>query len=235
MVAPENLGFARANNLALREAKGELALLLNNDTLVKPGAIDTMLRVMKERPDVGILGPLLLNEDGSVQISYGGMISIHAELLQKFLRAGYARGSWWARRYVEGRAGRVAYPDWVSGACLMVRADVLAEVGLLDENFFMYTEEVDLCQRIRAQGFRIMYTPEAEVVHLGGKSTEFNREGAAYEYRRSQLYFYLKHYGRARLRLLKAYLILKIGAGWAVGSSRRRALNRRLMRMVWEF
>lgn len=231
----ENLGFSRGNNVAIQAARGKYLLLLNNDTLVPLGAVDTMLRLMKERPDVGALGPLLRNADGSVQISYGRMIGFRAELVQKLLFALSARGNRLVRRYLERRARRPANPDWVSGACIMLRADILREVGLLDENFFMYTEEVDLCHRIRGRGYRVLYTPEAEIVHLGGKSTESNSEKAALEYRRSQLYFYLKHYGRGRVRLLKAYLLPKIALAWALGNRARRDLNSRILRLVWDF
>jgi hypothetical protein len=235
LASQENLGFSRGNNLAIQAASGRYLLLLNNDTLVSPGAVDTMLRLMQERDEVGALGPLLRNADGSVQISYGRMIGFRAEFLQKLLFALSARGNPLIRRYLEWRSRRAAYPDWVSGACIMLRADILREVGLLDENFFMYTEEVDLCQRIRRRGYRVFYTPEAEIVHLGGKSTESNSEKAALEYRRSQLYFYLKHYGRARVRLLKAYLVPKVALAWALGSRARRNLNQRLLRLIWDF
>jgi len=235
VASPENLGFSRANNVAMRAARGQYFLLLNNDTVVKPRAVDVMLRIMKERPDVGVLGPLLRNEDGSVQISYGRMISLHAEMWQKFLRKRYDAGDRFFRRYVEARSRRVAYPDWVSGACLMLRADILARVGLLDENFFMYTEEVDLCHRIRGLGYKVLYTPEAEIVHLGGKSTESNADKAAYEYRRSQLYFYRKHYGPHHVRILKAYLVTKIALALALGRPERREFRRSLLKLVWDF
>ena len=235
IASQENLGFSRGNNLAIQAARGRYLLLLNNDTLVTPGALDTLLRLIKARPEVGALGPLLRNADGSVQISYGRMIGFRAELLQKLLFALSSRGNPLVARYLEWRARREAHPDWVSGACILLRADVLRQVGALDENFFMYTEEVDLCHRIRNRGYRVLYSPEAEIVHLGGKSTESNSEKAAIEYRRSQLYFYLKHYGRGRVRMLKAYLLPKTALAWLLGGPARRDLNHRLLRLVWDF
>jgi GT2 family glycosyltransferase len=135
IASPDNIGFSGGNNLAMREAKGALLLLLNNDALVTPGAVDTMLRIMRERPEVGVLGPLLRNGDDSVQISYGSMISFHAEAMQKFLSKRYERGNRFFRRYVENRSRREAYPDWVSGACIMLRAELLGKVGYFDGIF----------------------------------------------------------------------------------------------------
>jgi GT2 family glycosyltransferase len=178
---------------------------------------------------------LTRNEDGSVQISYGSMISFHAELMQKYLSARYEAGSRLFRWYVARRSKKEAYPDWVSGSCLMVRAEILEKAGLFDENFFMYTEEVDLCQRVRNLGYRVLYTPAAEVVHLRGISTETNSEKAALEYRRSQLYFYSKHYGRGKVRLLKVYLLIKLALGWVMGGRAQRPLRGKLLKLVWSY
>ncbi|MFQ5791039.1 MAG: glycosyltransferase family 2 protein [Acidobacteriota bacterium] len=235
IASPENVGFSAANNQAMRRARGDYFLLLNNDALVRPGAVDTMLRIMKARPEVGVVGPLLRNEDGSVQISYGRMISFRAELVQKFVSGRYEAGSPFFRRYIERRSHKAAYPDWVSGACFMLQAHVAEEAGYFDDNFFMYTEEVDFCQRVRALGYHVLYTPEAEVVHLRGKSTDTNRQKAVLEYRRSQLYFYLKHYGRRKLRLLKLYLLVKTACGWALKGASQRGLHRKLLQLVWSF
>ncbi len=233
--SPDNLGFAGGNNLGMREAKGDSLLLLNNDAFVKPGAVDSMLRIMKERPDVGVLGPLLRNEDGSVQISYGDMINFRAEAYQKLLSRLYEGGNRFFRSYIEKRSKKEASPDWVSGACMMLRAELLQKVGHFDDRFFMYSEEVDYCQRVRRAGYRVLYTPEAEVVHLRGKSTEANREKATFEYRRSQLYFYKKHYGRGKVRFLKVYLLLKIATKWILGSRSQRRLQHMLFELVWNF
>ena len=233
--SPDNLGFAGGNNLGMREAKGDYLLLLNNDAFIKQGAVDTMLRIMKETPDVGVLGPLLRNEDDSVQISYGDMINFRAEASQKLLSKFYENGNRFFRGYIEKRSQKKAYPDWVSGACMMLKAELLDKVGYFDDHFFMYTEEVDYCQRVRRAGYRVLYTPEAEVVHLRGKSTEANREKASFEYRRSQLYFYKKHYGRGKVRFLKIYLLLKIAAQWTLGSRSQRRLQHMLFNLVWNF
>ncbi|HEX9726365.1 MAG TPA: glycosyltransferase family 2 protein [Vicinamibacteria bacterium] len=235
IASPDNIGFSGANNIAMREAKGEFYLLLNNDAVVARGAVDTMLRIIQEKPEVGVLGPLLRNEDGSVQISYGRMISFHAEAIQRFLTKGNVRGNPLVRRYIEGRSKKEAHPDWVSGACMMLRAETLETVGLFDDRFFLYSEEVDLCERVRRGGYRVFYTPEAEVIHVGGKSAEANPEKAAFEYRRSQLYFYSKHYGRGRVLLLKAYLLVSIAVRWLLGTPTDRRLQEMLLQLVWKY
>lgn len=205
-----NVGFSRANNQAIRESTGEFVLLLNNDTLVLPQAIDVMVETMRSRPKVGVIGCTLRNSDMSVQISFGRMISMRNELWLKLMSDRYKRGNRLVKRFLEHRSRREHFPDWVSGACLLVRADALRAVDLMDENFFMYTEEVDLCHRIRKLGYRVLYTPKAEIIHFGGRSTETNIAKTIIEYRRSQLYFYKKHYGLPRMRAVKLYLLTKI-------------------------
>ena len=231
----ENLGFGAANNEAMRRAGGRYKLLLNNDTIVHPDAIDTMVRIISERPRVGVLGPLLRNEDGTVQISYGNRVSFFSELSQKRLSARYQAGHPKARKVVESRSREEAHPDWVTGACMMLQAELPEEVRFFDENFFMYLEDVDLCERIRQYGFQVLYSPEAELTHLRGKSVEVNSERVALEYRRSQLYFYSKHYGRTGVRLLKVYLLSKGALDWLLGDSTQRPYWRRFLELVWKY
>jgi GT2 family glycosyltransferase len=231
----ENIGFARANNAAMRVSQGRFSLLLNNDTLVQPGAVDTMLQLIIARDDVGAVGPLLRNDDGTVQISYGAMVDLHTEMWQRFLSTRYESGARWTRNKIERRSKDEAYVDWVSGACLLLRKELSGKKLFFDESFFMYLEDVDLCATVRELGYRVLYTPDAEIIHLKGKSVESNVERVALEYRRSQLYFYLKHYGRGKLRLLKGYLLVKLMLGWLKGKPAQRDLRRRLLALVWSY
>jgi GT2 family glycosyltransferase len=231
----ENLGFGAANNEAMRRAKGRYKLLLNNDTIVHPDAIDTMVRIMSERPRVGVLGPLLRNEDGTVQISYGDRVSFFSELSQKRLSARYQAGHLKTQRHIESRSREESHPDWVTGACMMLQAELPQEVRFFDENFFMYLEDVDLCERIRQKGFQVLYSPEAELTHLRGKSVEAHSERVALEYRRSQLYFYSKHYGRTAVRILKVYLLSKGALDWLLGGPTQRPYSRRFLELVWKY
>ncbi|MGH9334827.1 MAG: glycosyltransferase family 2 protein, partial [Vicinamibacteria bacterium] len=177
----ENLGFGRASNLCWQQAKSHLVLFLNSDTLVPEGALEALVAIARSRPEAGAIGPRLRYSDGALQMSYGAMPGILAELRQKCWNAGYARGKGPLARAVRKAYSRERYVDWVSAACLLTRRDLLETVSGFDENFFLYSEDVDLCARIRATGARILFTPEVEVVHLLGRSVEKNRERVIYE------------------------------------------------------
>ena len=220
-----NLGFARASNLCWRRARSPLVLFLNSDTVVPQGALARMVALMNEQrnANVGALGPLLKNADGSIQMSFGNMLSLSAELHQKLLNAGYGNGRGPLRGYVENRHSRERTVDWVSGACLLTRRELLERVGGFDEEFFLYSEDVDLCARIRARGAGVLFTPEVEITHHRGRSAEKDREKAFVESQRSRLHFYAKHYGQPRLGLLKLYLTTKLGLAYLFRPSAREA------------
>jgi len=193
--AGENLGFARANNLGIRQSSGRHLLLLNGDTIVPAGGIDRLLAELDRHPDVAVVGPRLVDGSGRAELSFGPLIGPINEIRQK----------WRARGDVERLTRRRHFPDWVSGACLLVRREDAESVGLLDERYFMYTEDVDFCAALRAQGRRILFTPEVEVVHLRGRSVAAARDATEQAYRRSQIAFYEKHHPRWA-PVLKAYL-----------------------------
>jgi len=230
----ENVGFARANNQGIRQAAGEYVLLLNNDTVVKEGTIEAMMGHLGRDGSLGAVGCGLEGADGRLQVSFGGMLNFHNEFFQKYFSLAVLR----LRKKLFKL--RVSHPHWVSGAFLMARRQTLLDVGLLDEGFFMYTEEVDLCERIRKRGLRVRYDPSWRIVHYGGKSTETNRLKASNEFRRSQLYFYSKHYGVLWARLLKAYLVVKTGFSYVVARLRRESpsqleLRRGVVLTVWRY
>jgi N-acetylglucosaminyl-diphospho-decaprenol L-rhamnosyltransferase len=193
-----NLGFSKGNNLGIRQSFGELVLLLNGDTLVPAGAIDGLVAVLDSRPDVAIVGPRLVDANGRAELSYGRMISPLNELRQK-LRA---RGN------VERLTSREQAVDWVSGACLMVRRADAEAVGLLDERYFMYTEDVDFCAAVRARGRTVLFAPRVQIVHLRGRSRQSAPRAAEHAYRRSQIAFYQKHHP-AWAPILRLYLRLR--------------------------
>jgi hypothetical protein len=200
-----NIGFAAANNLGIRASTGEFVLLLNSDTLVRPGAIDTLVDQFRRSPGVAAAGPRIVDANGTAELSFGRQISPLAEARQKLLTGLHERGVGWARRRVERRTRTRQYPDWVSGACLMVRrVDALA-AGLLDERYFLYAEDVDFCAALRAGGGRILFVPEAEIVHLRGRARASAPTASEQAYRRSQLAFYAK-YHRLWLPWLTLYL-----------------------------
>ena len=180
-----NLGFARANNAGIRASRGANVLLLNSDTVVPPGAIDRLLAELDREADVAVVGPRLVDAAGRAELSFGRMIGPLNELRQKRLqRSGK----------IEEMTSQRQYPDWVSGACLLVRRADADAVGGLDERYFMYTEDVDFCAAVRARGRRILFVPGVEVVHLRGRSAASAPAATRDHYRRSQLAFYKKHH-----------------------------------------
>ena len=209
LIASErNLGFAAANNLGIREAASEFVLLLNSDTLVPPGSIDALLRALDSDAGAVAAGPRLVGADGRPELSFGAMMGPFSELRQKLLGRLYDRRAGPAVAWVGRQVRRRQYPDWVSGACLLVRRTDALAAGLLDERYFLYAEDVDFCAALRALGRRILFTPDAEVVHLRGASRRARPRETERAYRRSQVAFYEKHHpGWAPL--LRAYLRLR--------------------------
>ena len=191
--AGANLGFARANNLGIRQTFGELILLLNPDTSVPAGAVDALVAALDARPDVAVVGPRLVNADGRAELSFGHMLSPFAEFRQKLLVRG-SRGSGPIATYVESITRRERDVDWVSGACLLVRRADAEAAGLMDERYFMYTEDVDFCASVRARGRRVLFYPGAEIIHLRGQSRATASAAAESAYRRSHVAFYEKHH-----------------------------------------
>jgi len=203
-----NIGFAAGTNAGIRATRGELLLLLNSDTIVPPGAIDTLIARLAAHPEAAVAGPRLVDADGRPELSFGPMISPLGELRQKIVGRLASRQAGPVERWVERKTKEEAFVDWVSGACLLVSRADAESVGLLDERYFLYTEDVDFCAALRARGRRILFTPAAQITHLRGRSrsTAPDRMNAAY--RRSQIAFYEKHHPRWA-PILRAYLRLK--------------------------
>jgi GT2 family glycosyltransferase len=204
----KNAGFSAANNVGLKATTGELALLLNNDTVVTPGALDVLVAKLDRDHAAAVVGPRLVDGQGRPELSFGPMISPLAELRQKLLTTGYSRDVAVVSRWIARATSREHYVDWVSGACLMVRRQAAEAAGLLDERFFLYTEDVDFCASIRALGWRVLYTPDAEIVHLRGRSRATVPGAMNAAYRQSHLAFYAKHHPRW-FPVLRAYLRLR--------------------------
>jgi len=187
-----NLGFARATNIGARAGSGANLLLLNSDTIVPARAIDRLLGELSRRPDVAVVGPRLIDGEGRPELSFGRMIGPLNDLRQKRLVRGQARKPSVSRK-IERMTSHEQYPDWVSGACLLVRRGDAEAVGFLDERYFMYTEDVDFCAAIRARGRRILFTPDVVVTHFGGRSAAGALPATREAYRRSRIAFYEKH------------------------------------------
>src|SRR5439155_4408719 len=173
-----NLGFARANNQAIRASAGRFVLLLNSDARLGPGCLDRMLGLMEADPSAGAVGPRLVYGPGRWQRWTAGRAPSlwaainHYLFLGRLLPGGGHRGL-----YLATDTHRPFRPDWVSGACMLLRRSALDEVGLLDERIFMYMEDVELCERLRRAGWGVWYCPAAEAVHLMGGSLPELRSG----------------------------------------------------------
>jgi GT2 family glycosyltransferase len=206
--AGANLGFARANNMGIRASSGANFLLLNSDTIVPAGAVDALLAALDRHPDVAIVGPRLVDGQGRAELSFGRMLGPLSEVRQKLLVTGHARGFGPLSAFVERTTRVEQCPDWVSGACLLVRRDDAEAVGLLDERYFMYEEDVDFCAAVRARGRRVLFMPSAEVTHLRGRSSVSAPAATREAYQRSHLAFYAKH-RPAWFPLLRTYLRIR--------------------------
>ncbi len=197
----KNLGFAKANNQGIKASKGQFVLLINPDTYVCPNSLKTLLAEMKANSDIGAVGPALIDRKNGYQISFGKKVGFFSEAAKKLFLNRFFR---WRLQKKPKRKD----VQWLSAACLMTRKDVLERVGMFDENFFLYFEDIDLCMRIRKKGWRLAYLPDVKVFHTGGASTKSQKLSSRFEYRKSQLYFYWKHSSLFSYFLLKAYLCI---------------------------
>jgi N-acetylglucosaminyl-diphospho-decaprenol L-rhamnosyltransferase len=191
--ADTNLGFARANNRAIREVPGDPILLLNPDTIVPAGAIDRLMAHLQQHPDAAAVGPRLVDGEGHVEISSGLLPSPRRELVRKALSRLHAQRLQPFTRWVDRAARQPRRVDWVTGAAMLVRREAAEAVGLLDEEYELYWEDIDFCAALRARGWRVLFTPDAEIVHLRGRSASSAPLLADRAYRVSQLRFYRKH------------------------------------------
>ena len=204
----KNLGFAGANNVGIRATSGDLVLLLNSDTIVPAGSVDRLVNRLLAHPDAAVAGPRLLDPQGRTEISWGPMMSPIGEIKQKTLGRLSDRRCGPVERWISRLAATERYVAWVSGACLLVHRRDAEAVGLLDERYFLYTEDVDFCAAMRARGRRVLYVPSATITHLRGRSRATAPTQMNAAYRRSHLAFYEKHHPGWG-RILRVYLRLK--------------------------
>jgi len=210
----ENVGFARANNLGLQQARGELLLLLNSDTRVLDGSLDGLVLAMEEHPQAGVVGCKQLDARGRLQLTWGRFPTFYREILRKVLHWRLRIDGSQVRDYLHRKYSSSAPVDWVSGSCLMVRRDAVRDAGLLDVNIFLYFEDIDWCRRIQRQGWQILYEPRVKIFHHGGATAARHLIDALVAYRRSQFYFCRKYFGDGALLLLKLLVACKSCLGF---------------------
>jgi GT2 family glycosyltransferase len=236
----ENVGFGAANNAGMRVAGGELLLLLNSDAFPEAGAIPILLDFLRKYPKVGIVGPRLLNEDGSLQLSCFRFPSPMRAWAENLWLSALWPNSRWLGDYRHWSHDTRRNVDFIVGACLLVRRTVFEEVGGFDRRFFMYAEETDWQKRIAAAGWTITFLPEAMVVHIGGASGINQKNQVRNSFFESLDQYALKHHGFPGLVLLRMAMAigctLRLGlwsVAWLFQPRRRDHAIRKMRLHAW--
>jgi len=194
-------GFSKNHNQTLKINKSRYTVLLNPDTLVESSALDLMVKFLDAHPQAGALGSKVLNPDGTLQLSAHPFPDRSLGLLV----AGFFHHTFFSKLFPQNKFTKrylmldwdhnsAGVVDWVGGVCLMMRQEAIREVGLLDEQFVMFVEDVDWCYRLKEKGLKIYYLPEAKIIHYGGASTQKEPIKMIIEHHKSMYKFYKKHY-----------------------------------------
>ncbi len=229
IAARENLGFARANNLGIARATGDFILLINADAELVDGALVDLVRYAQDNPDVGILGPRLLNSDGTLQSSRrrfptAATAFMESTVLQRWLPDHPALRAYYV---LDRNDDDIQTVDWLVGACLLVRSRASRDVGPLDDGFFMYSEELDWCRRFANHGWKVVYYPSARVIHHGGQSSDQEPFHRHTRFQHSKCRYFERYQGPLFAELLRIFILLNYlfmlgedGAKWLLGSKR---------------
>jgi GT2 family glycosyltransferase len=209
LVNQVNRGFTGGNNQGITASRGRTLLLLNPDTEMAPGALRALLTTLDALPDVGMVGPRLRNPDGSVQSSRRRFPTVATALIESTpLQPYLPRHPLLQRYYMADQPDDVRQDvDWITGACMLVRRAVLQEVGGFDERYFLYSEELDLCRRVRAAGWRIVYEPAAEVVHYEGQSSGQDVPARHIRFNRSKVRYVVRWHGVRAAAVVRVWLL----------------------------
>jgi N-acetylglucosaminyl-diphospho-decaprenol L-rhamnosyltransferase len=223
----ENVGFAAASNLGIRQGHAEYVLILNPDTVVEGGTLDSLLELMDSRPEIGIAGCTLVRPDGSLDHAAKREFPTVVSSLGHFTGIGRrkaAKGKLAAYRAPNVESGKV---DAVNGAFMLIRRGALHEVGLFDEGYWMYMEDLDLCYRFAQAGWMTWYASHVTVGHVkGGSSGRLRSARLNYAFHYGMFRFYRKHYARSRAKLVNAAVYVGIAVKLALSISRAALLRR---------
>lgn len=204
----ENVGFPRGNNIGLAHATGDYILFLNPDTEIIGEALQTMVAYMQVHSAVGMLGPELLNSDSSHQSSRRRFPTLTTAIFESTWLQPYAPRTMLHHYYVEDvRDDEIAPVDWVSGAAMMTRRAVIEQIGGMDVGYFMYSEELDYCRRIKDVGWEIIYLPTAKIIHHHGKSSEQAMTHRHINFNRAKLRYIRKFEGRGAYYVVRVVLL----------------------------
>lgn len=193
----ENLGFAKANNIGIENSKGKYLCLINSDAVVLDNCLDLMVNFMNDHPQIGVLGPKVLNSDGSLQPSCREFPTFWKNLcrafaLDKLFPKSKIFGGYYMMNWSHDTVKEI---DYLSGCFMMVRRSAIDQTGLLDINFFFYAEDMDWCKRFWETGWQVIYFPKAKAIHHGGSSSDRNPIDYYIQLTNANLTYYSKHHG----------------------------------------
>jgi hypothetical protein len=214
-----NLGFAAANNLGIRAATGKYICLINSDVEVLDGCLDRMCDYMDEHPEIGLLGPRVLNKDLTLQRSCTELPSVRNTFTQAFMLDKILPRLKWARSrfMVDFDHATICDVEVMSGCCLFVRRSALTMVGELDQRFFIYKEDVDLCKRFADAGWKVRFYPTARIIHYGGASSSATPARFLIEMEKANREYWRKHHSGFAcgtvMAVTVAYYLIRIW-GW---------------------
>lgn len=205
-----NSGYTGGNNIGYRQATGRNVLFLNPDTRIKERTLDELVSRADSNPQFGAIGPKVLKQDGSLQLSCyppPTVMNVLCSVLLLDYIPGWESLSGIKTHYRPDEYTQEMEVGAVSGCCLLVPRRVLDETGAFDEDYWMYGEEDDLCERIRKSGYRILYTPSVSIVHLGGATTDDHTLRWRIHVEHNRRLFFAKHRGKASLVAIRAILL----------------------------
>jgi N-acetylglucosaminyl-diphospho-decaprenol L-rhamnosyltransferase len=205
---PENTGFARANNQAIKSSTSDFVILINSDTRILKETFNKILSFALDNERAAIIGGRLLNDDGSFQASYNKFPTLLSEILALFglARIFYSR---YFPSYPPKKSTHTKLCDWVGGAYMLVRREAIIQVGLMDERYFMYSEDLEWCHRMQEKGWQVYYCADSPIIHLGGGSASRNSLDQLKLLYSSRLLFFEEKYGPISTNLLRILLRIK--------------------------
>jgi len=207
----ENLGFGKANNQGIKVATGDYIMLLNSDTIVKAQAIELLVEYLNTHPATAVVGPKLLNADGTSQANCGHFPNLFVSFIMLFVE------KLALKEVVRYSPNTVTTVDWLMGAAVLARREVFDKIGGLDEGIFMYMEEVEWFYRVNRGGYKVEFYPKSEITHLGRGSSKSGRKDPILNIYRGLIHFYKKHYSKTSLILLLTMLKLKALLSYILG------------------
>lgn len=197
LVNPSRQGYGYSHNRGIEAAKGEFVLVFNEDMIVLPNALDKMVERVQKDPMIGALGCKLLNSDGSLQHSCFKFRSLGQEVFETFLPRNviFPNSRKRGKMYFWDHSKEMEV-DIIMGCCMLIPRRVIDEVGVFDTQFFIYSEEDDLCKRIKKQGYKVVFTPEAQIIHIGGQTSKAMSVKMSLVMAESKIKYVKKHHGR---------------------------------------